>query len=477
MTAGTKIVWNCASILTGNFINKAVNMLILVCLTGYLTPSEFGQYSFVVIYTAFFGVFTDLGLNILLTRDISGHGIDAGYGFGHAIVIRLIFTSVSAVFSLLALALTGYPFDILSLAAASSLSLFFSFRGLFFRTVFDIPFQVHLKMSYPAFINFLNELLMLGGVVWLVESRASLLKLVIGINLINLPGFLCVAFFSTRLIRPRFSVDLKAWRNIIRESMPLGTSAFLEGVFIITPVFILSKLSTDEALGFYSLPFRVVSSLWVVPVAVMMTLLPGMTRDASGSAGVREGFLRGLKLLLFAGVAMALIIDYFSGEVINMFTHGRYPGSAPALSIMIWGTALYFVNTVFFYSFTAAGLQKINTKVWAITSASFLALCMFLIPSRLHMGAAYGYVASLGAGLVVNIFYSYRILGINTLPVITRFLLGGVLAVPVVFFMPFLSFASIPMGMLVYISAVVSMKAVSLKEWSEWLYRKETDNG
>ncbi|MBI1911578.1 MAG: flippase [Deltaproteobacteria bacterium] len=473
MASGIKIFWNCASILTGNFLNKIISIVVLIYLTGYLSPAEFGRYSFAISYIAFFGIFTDMGLNTLITREISGGSIDASLGFGHAIIIRFILSVSTAAVSILSLYAMGYPVEVLGITAAASLSLFLSFRGLFFRTVFDVPFQVNLKMSYPSAINFLNEILTFGLIVLLIKQNVSLLGLVLAINLVNIPGFVAIIYFSSKVIRPRFSIDLTMWKKIFTEALPLGGAVLLEGIFIIIPIFILSRLATEEALGLYSLPFRLVSSLWIIPVALMISLFPKISRDALRSEDlVKEGFLKGLKMVLLIGVPIAVLTDYYSSNIIDTFTRGRYMGSAPALSLMIWGTLIYFVNTVFFYIFTAAGRQKMNTIVWCVVSGVSVMLCALLIPGQLHMGAAMGFVGSLGAGLLLNIFLGYRVLGINVVPVLSKFLLSGLLTLTVLFFLPFLPEVSVILSLSAYLSILFFIRAVSIKEWGEWLNGK-----
>lgn len=472
MTTGKKIVWNCVSILTGNFLNKAISIVVLMALTVYLSPAEFGRYSFVIAYTSFFGIFTELGINTLLTRDISAGTVDAGYGFGHAILLRSALTVITAAVSLASLFALGYPSDVVTLAAAASISLFLSFRGLFLRTVFDIPFQVNLKMAYPSFINLLNEIVTLGIILWLVRVKAGLLWLVLSINLANVPGFIAVLALSVRVIRPRFSIDTGQWKSILAQSLPLGAASFLEGVFIITPFFIMTRFSTEEALGYYSLPFRLVSSLWIIPVAVMVTLLPKMSRDAKESeVSVVHGFFKGLKLVVAAGVPLALLVVYFSVPMVNVFTRGRYAGSAPALSLMIWGSLLYFVNTVYCYSFTAAGRQRVNTAAWTAVSVVAIISSLILVPAYHHMGAAACYVISLGAGLFFNVIFAHGILRINPLGALGRFVPGGALCAVVLFLVPVRSGVRVPVGLALYAASIVVMKAVSIREWGEWLNR------
>lgn len=465
-----KIIVNCASILTGNFLNKLISIAVLACITGFYSPSEFGRYSFVISYIAFFGIFTDLGINTLLTKDISGKSIEAREGFGHAIAIRFIYT-VATFFAVIAsLWFLGYGYEILYLAAAASLSLFFSFRGLFFRTAFDIPFQVNLKMGCPAVVNFLNEVLTLGVIVLLIYKKATLLWLILAINIVNIPWFVVMAYVSLRQIRPSFSFDTTTWRRIIRDSLPLGLASLLEGVFILIPVFLLSRLATDEAIGFYSLSFRLVASLWIVPIAVMVSLLPKMSRDAVfNENGVRDGFVRGLKLILLTGVPMALITDYYAEAIIGMFTDNSYADSAQALRIMGWGTLAYFINTVFYYTFTAAGKQRFNMAVWTVNALVCIGGCVLLIPLIGYMGAAYSFTAALGAGLACNVWFAYKGLGINVVPVVTKFALSGAISAVIFFLIPALSGMSAPLGVGFYLSALFFTKAVSVREWGDWV--------
>ena len=412
MKVGGGIFSNSISIITGNFLNKAVSIALLYFLTGYLAPSEFGRYSFVIAYVTFFGIFTDFGINTMMTREISGGSITAAEGFGAAIAVRFILTVVTGAVMIASLALMGYPHEVVRLAAAASLALFISFRGLFFRNVFEIPFQVNLKMGYPAAVNFINELFIIAVAVYLIKAGTGLFWLVLAMMLANLPGFTVMAYISTRAVPPSFNLRSGALKAVLKSSMPLGVATLLEGVFIIIPVFLLSRFSTEEALGLYSLSFRLVSSLWIMPVALMVSMLPRMSRDVLVlRSGVRHGFFKGLRIIVVAGVAVALLTGYFSHTVIRHFTGPGFMDAAPVLTIMIWGTFAYAVNTAFYYAYTAAGLQKVNTVVWSTVSVLSAVLCVFLIPVYHATGAAISFVASLAAGVAVNVLFCRKMLG------------------------------------------------------------------
>lgn len=470
VTTGKKIIKNSLFIITGNFLNKAISIAVLIYLTSYLSPAGFGRFSFVISYTTFFGIFTDLGLNTFLTREICAGSISPSRGFGHAIILRLAATILTSVLLIVSLFVMGYPVDVIWLAAASCISLLLSFRGVFFRTVFNIPFQVHLKMNYPAVINFLNEILTLGIVIGLIAAGSSLFVIILGMALVNLPGFLALAFYSTRLVRPEFAFEPAVWKKLLKETIPLGGAVFLEGVFIIIPVFFLSLFASDDAMGYYGLSFRLVSSLWIVPVAVMMSLLPRMSLDAAGSASsVSGGFSKGLKLMLLIGLPMAAFTVYFSTPIISVLAGVGYSPAAPLLSIMIWGTFMYFINSVFFFTFTAGGRQGLNTLAWAFVSISSVFTCLALIPSFGPTGAAVGFVAPLTLGVLVNIFLARRVFSIDPAPIFSRFFLSGLSALIIMALTPFSPIVSLALAMCAYIITLLYQGTLSFREWEEWL--------
>lgn len=327
----------------------------------------------------------------------------------------------------------GYRGDIAGLVYVGSLALFLSFRGIFFRTVFEIPFMVRRKMHHPALINFLSELFTLGVILLSIRLKVDLWTLILNINLANLPGFAMMAYMAVRHLRPVFRIDAKVWKELLKKAVPLGTAVFLEGVFVVVPFFMLSFFSQSYELGLYSLPYRLVSSLWIIPYALMISLLPDMSRHAATSGELfAEDLLRGLAMILLLGIPIVLFTGSFSEEIINALTGRGYEGSAPVLVFMVWGTLMYFINSVFFYAFTASGRQKLNTFVWAVVALLCILLSWVLVPAYSHFGAALSFDLSLAAGAVLNVYLLYRTTAIKVLPLASRFSLCLILPLAII---------------------------------------------
>ncbi len=362
MSVARAVFANTGYIIISNFLNKLISLFILFLLTHYLDVADFGRFSFVIFYITFFGIFTDLGLNAILVRECSRVPGMASKLLGNGIIIKLTYTLLSTLASYMTIVLLGYPSDIRLLVYIASIMLFISFRGIFFRQVFEVVFQARLKMGYPSAINVLNELLTLGVIVVIIAMQGTLLQIILAVSLVNLPGFLAITYFSVKLVPPTFKIDWGLCWRMMKEALPVGISGLLESLVVLLPVIMLSKLADDSAVGHYSLAFRLASSLWIIPTAFMMSLFPFMSQYAQESSRkeLKEACLSGLKYITLLAIPVAVLVTSLAPPIIRLISGSAYEPAAIALQFLIWGTSLYFLNTVFFYTFIAANLQRMN---------------------------------------------------------------------------------------------------------------------
>lgn len=417
-----KVLSNTGYIILGNFLNKLISLLILVVLTRNLGVADFGKYSLVVFYITFFGIFTDLGLNTVLVRECVRHPEISGRLLGNGIMIRFAYTLISILIACLFIVTLGYPSDVRQLIYIASLMLFFSFRGIFFRQVFEVAFQVHLKMQYPSIINVLNELLTLVIIFVVIAFNGTLTHIILAMTLINLPGFFAIWYFSRQLIQPVFEFDLGLIHRMMREGFPLGISGLLENLLILFPVLILSKLADDVAVGHYSLAFRLAASLWIIPTAFMMSLYPFLSQYAQESRGnLKQACFSGLKVMAFLAIPMTVLVVALARPLIKIISGIAYEPAAPALQLLMIATALYFLNTVFAYTFSATGLQKKNLIAWVVIIVSTLLLTPVLTPFWGFKGAAASVLVSIFSGFVSYAYMAARILGIDPWKMFLKF--------------------------------------------------------
>lgn len=423
-----KIFSNTAYIILGNFANKLISLLILILLTRHLGVADFGKFSFVIFYVTFFGIFTDLGLNAILVRECSRHPEMAPRLLGNVILTRFGLTLISAFAASLVILLLDYPPDVRLLVYIASIMLFISFRGIFFRMVFEAPFQVYLRMHYPSIINILNEIFTLGVIIAVTALQGTLTHVIFALTLANLPGFLVLAYLSTKIIRPVFSIDIVLIRKMLKEAFPLGISGFMESLFILLPVLFLSYLTDNASVGHYSLAFRLASSLWIIPTAFMMSLYPFLSQYAQGPGKqLQSSCISGLKAMSFIVIPMAILVTAFAEPIIVFISGESYLPAASPLKILILATAFYFLNTVFSCTLNAANLQNKNLVAWSLMTISLLILTVILVPIYGFTGASVAVFVSLTIGFGSYAVITYKTLGIKSSKMFLKFLCAGVI--------------------------------------------------
>ncbi|NIS38808.1 oligosaccharide flippase family protein, partial [Candidatus Saccharibacteria bacterium] len=71
MTFGERIVKNSAVLTASHVLSKLINLALVLILTRLLGSDGFGIYSFSLAFVMLFMVFTHLGINTLLIREIA----------------------------------------------------------------------------------------------------------------------------------------------------------------------------------------------------------------------------------------------------------------------------------------------------------------------------------------------------------------------------------------------------------------------
>ena len=71
MNTVQRIAKNTGVIIAGDFVNKAIGLVVVIFLARCLGAVGYSKYAFVFAFLTFFGIITDLGINQILIREIS----------------------------------------------------------------------------------------------------------------------------------------------------------------------------------------------------------------------------------------------------------------------------------------------------------------------------------------------------------------------------------------------------------------------
>ncbi len=384
-----RVARNTGAILMANALSRALSLLVVVLVARYLREEGFGLFSFVFAYIEFFAIFTDLGINAILVREIAKDRSTADRLLGAALSLKLCLSLAAMLLSWAVISVLPYPWTTKLLAYFASLVLFTSFRLPSFRSLFDVIFQVELMMKHPAFLGLLTEVLAASAVLLVITLRGGLPALVLAQVFAGLPGFFLLVHRFRKSVPITWTLDIGLWRRMLWESLPLALTGIFVLIYSRVDVLMLSLMKGDAAVGYYAAAYRLTGTLGLIPSALMASLYPLMSQyhEASPEA-FRKTFHQGLEILVLIAAPMAAIFSVLSEPIVGLIYGQAFAFSAPALVLLGWAAALNFLSYLIMTAFNAMNQQGVNARLTFSMILVNITANFLLIPRYSFVGAS-----------------------------------------------------------------------------------------
>ncbi len=206
------------------------------------------------------------------------------------------------------------------------------------------------------------------------ERNGSLVAFA-GYALSNILGlaFLAVVL-ATRWNCRSFSLRFSSVKYWFSESWPVGAGDIFRQIGWQTEILMLSALQSPAAVGIYSVAYRPLQPLQILPRSLVSVTFPKMSRmatedPASISSMVSESTL----LLWMLSLPMAVSVTVCAQPLIRATAGTEFDAAALPLQLLIWLTGFTFINTQSRFVFSATGRER---SYWALT-------CGVLLPKLL----------------------------------------------------------------------------------------------
>jgi O-antigen/teichoic acid export membrane protein len=279
------------------------------------------------------------------------------------------------------------------------------------------------KAEYPAAITTVTTLLRVAvqtlvllvgwGIVGLAGSS-------IVINLITLAILAILAWQQVPAlhttgvrVRLRDAAEGALRRAMVHESWPLMLNHLLQFLFFKVDVSLMEPILGSSVLGLYSVGYKFLDALMVVPSMFTLALFPVISRQARDN---REGFVRfyrlGAKILVTLVLPVAVIATLAAREMVLVLGGPEYlPGGMIALQLMAWSMPIGWVNSLTQYVLIALDRQRYLTRAYLWGFAFTLVTNLLLMPRFGYRAAAALHIGSELALLVPFLIGVRRQLG------------------------------------------------------------------
>jgi O-antigen/teichoic acid export membrane protein len=220
-------------------------------------------------------------------------------------------------------------------------------------------------------------------------------------------------FVLVRPLKPTFS--RRGMMQLLRGGIPFFLWAFLQTIYAQTSSLMLSKLGSEEAVGWFAVANQFIVPLFLLPSVVITVLLPQFSQlHMAGHEPFRRALSRSMSYMTLMTIPLAFGLTATADRIIALFNYpATFQHSIPVLRIlafMLPGTSLLMVAAT-----AVAAMNK--ERAWARISLFSLFTAVIcnavLIPLANHSFAN----AAIGAAIAVllvellTFVWSFRLLG------------------------------------------------------------------
>ncbi|OEU41980.1 hypothetical protein BGV40_12070 [Methanosarcina sp. Ant1] len=378
------IAENTGFLVIGNIISKVVSLFTVILIARYLGDVGYGKYSFVFAFISFYSIVSELGILQILVREISRDPETAGKMIGNAILVKTVLSVLAFIAAIFSISKMGYPEETIKAVQIAALVLLVDT----FNT-YGVIYEVNLRMKYSIFFLLISRMLMLGLIVLIVHFD-------LGLNLIILATVAASAIqnfftflFSTRYIKVKFDIDFQVCKYLVINSLPLALSSVFTVIYYRIDTIMLSMMVGDAAVGIYSAAYRISETFIFIPSILMTSLFPLMSKSFENSNEILAfSYEKSIKYLFSLALPLAVGITMLSDKIMLTIYGDSFRGSIIALQILIWATAIIFINYATSSFFISIHKQKFVMLFTGVGVVINVLLNIILIPKYSYSGSS-----------------------------------------------------------------------------------------
>lgn len=406
MRLATKVAYNTIVQVASKVLATILGLVAVAMMTRYLGQTGFGEYTTIVTFLSFFGIFADLGLTLVTVQMISRPGADEKKILNNLFSLR--FFSALAVIGLAPVVGFFFPYSPLVKAGVAIASLSFFLVAL--NQIMVGLFQKYLRLDRVAIAETASRVVLVAGTFLAVRFDAGLLGLLWAIIAGSFVSFILHFIFSLRFIRWRLELDLSLWREIITRSWPLAVTIIFNLLYLKTDTLILSLVKSQAEVGLYGASYKVIEILTMIPFMFAGVVLPILTNDWAG--GGREHFQRVLQKSfdLMAIIALPLVVgtQFLARGVMTVVAGPDFAAAGVILQILVCAAGPLFMSCLLSHAVVAVGRQRELIGAYFFTAVTSVGGYLLLIPSFSYFGAAAVTVYSETAIMAFMFYYAYK---------------------------------------------------------------------
>ena len=378
------VVWN----LLGVGLPLLVAVFAIPVLVRSLGEGRFGLLSLSWIFIGYFNIF-DLGFGRALTKIVSARIAVSQQDS----IPRLIATAISSVMALSVLVSTAIfllapwlannvmriPADLHGEAEGVLRVLAVAIPFVILGTVLRGALESFQRFDLVNMVRVTSGLYLFLGPLLMLPFTHNMVLLIGMLALGKVIGtmvFMRLCFQRVPQLASRFGWTASEFRSLFTFGGWITAGNILGPLLTYTDHFMIGAMVSVAMVGYYVVPYQMVTKLWVVVAAVVGVLFPALSVNLiADPARAHRLFLAGMKAALLIVAPAAWLLTAFAGEILELWLNSTYRETAgPLLRLFALGV---FINS--FSIVTLALVQAAGRPDWV--PRLFLIEMPFYLPS------------------------------------------------------------------------------------------------
>lgn len=388
-----KAISNTGWLFGDHVLRMTVGLVVGIWIARYLGPQQFGIISYAIAFVSLFSVFSSLGMNSIVVRDLVRDRTKSNEILGSAFALQFSGSIVAFIATLLTVSWIR-PDDATTKLVVAIVGMTLTFKAAdviryWFESIVQSRYVVVVDNGVFLMAASLRVVLILSGApmmafVWIVFAEAVLVFV----------GLLYVYAWRGRVISA-WRARREQMKRLIRESWSLIVSGFAIIVYMRIDQIMIGEIINDESVGVYSVAVRISEVANFLPVIIVSSVFPSIVHSKNLGSELYFSRMKNLYAVMLAlALLFAIPISFMSPLLIKVLFGSAYEGAARPLSLLAWACIPVCLGVAWSRWLVVEGKQHVAIFSHVAGMLINVALNIFLIPAMGVSGAAIATVVS-----------------------------------------------------------------------------------
>jgi len=394
---------NAAAIYGGEALCRSATLVTALIIARRFSPAALGQYGYAVAIGSVFVLLPDLGLHLLVTREVAAESRSLPEAFWNLHWLKLILVGVVTA--------AGLGFGLLAIHDEGRRWLFYILAVRAMLQSFSMGcmaiFKAMERMHFVTLLQLANGIVTVAVLAACVFMKAGLYVTVSSLLWgqaveVLLGWWITYCYFNPG---PMHTWNTHELLIMFITAVPIGLTALLQAFGLRIDILILGIYSANEQLGQFQAAAMILIAGFIATSLLMTVLFPKLVRTLRNTTSAGAAYLESLiKHGTLAATFASIVVWIAAPSLVQLFFGQNFNLAVSIMRILAPILPFVFINTSMFFVFIALNRRQAYLATLAATAGLGIGLSFLMAPRFGGVGVA---LADLIREVVGSVIFVY----------------------------------------------------------------------